>query len=127
MKIVDVTVESFRYISNTTRDSEGHGHPGPEQEASQSLTTIITDEGVKGYCFGAIPKATLENLVKPILVGKEPHYREQIWHALKERQRLNLATLSNTACKAATVSARNRLFTCRVDLQQYQLIALAQH
>lgn len=93
MKIVDITVESFRYISNTTRDSEGHGHPGPEHEATQGLTTILTDEGVKGYCFGAIPKATLENLVKPILVGKDPHYREQIWHALKERQRLNLATL----------------------------------
>lgn len=95
MKITDVTVESFRYISNTTRDSEGHGHPGPEQEAIQSLTTIHTDEGVIGHYFGGMAQGTLQGLVKPILVGADPFYSEQIWHALKERQRLNLATLTD--------------------------------
>ena len=28
MKITDVTTKTFRYISNTVRDAEGHGHPG---------------------------------------------------------------------------------------------------
>jgi L-alanine-DL-glutamate epimerase-like enolase superfamily enzyme len=93
MKITNVTVETFRYRSNTVRDSEGHGHPGPEHDASQSLVTVTTDEGVAGYAFGSVGKATLENLVKPILVSQDPHYRERIWHQLKERQRLNLATL----------------------------------
>ena len=27
MKITDLSVRRFRYISNTVRDSEGHGHP----------------------------------------------------------------------------------------------------
>lgn len=93
MKIVDVTVQSFRYRSKTVRDSEGHGHPGPEHDATQSLVTIHTDEGAVGYCFGSIAKSTLENLVKPILVGEDPFYREKIWRALNERQRLNLSSL----------------------------------
>ena len=44
MKIVDVTTTTFRYTANTTRDSEGHGHPGDPYEAKQSLLTIKTDE-----------------------------------------------------------------------------------
>lgn len=95
MKITDITIETFRYMANTVRDSEGHGHPGPEHEATQSLLTIHTDEGAKGYTFGGMAQGTLENLVKPILLEKDPFYSEQIWHALKERQRLNLATLTD--------------------------------
>jgi L-alanine-DL-glutamate epimerase-like enolase superfamily enzyme len=93
MKIVDVTVQTFAYRSKTVRDSEGHGHPGPEHDATQTLVTIHTDEGVSGYAFGVIARGTLENLVKPILVGQDPFYRERLWQALKERQRLNLTTL----------------------------------
>ncbi len=93
MKIVDVTVENFRYRSRIVRDSEGHTHPGPEHDATQSLLTIVTDGGAMGYCFGGVPQATLENLVEPILIGEDPFYRERIWQALKERQRLNLASL----------------------------------
>jgi L-alanine-DL-glutamate epimerase-like enolase superfamily enzyme len=93
MKIANITVQTFRYRSQTVRDSEGHGHPGPEHDATQSLVAITTDEGAAGYCFGAIARGTLENLVKPIVVGEDPFYRERIWQALRERQRLNLTTL----------------------------------
>lgn len=93
MKIVDVTVQRFGYRSKIVRDSQGHGHPGPEHKASQSLLTIVTDEGIKGTCIGGIAPATLENTVKPLLIGEDPFYRERIWQALKERQRLNLASL----------------------------------
>ena len=48
MKIASVNVESFRYRSNTVRDSDGHGHPGPEHDAVQSLLTITTDDGASG-------------------------------------------------------------------------------
>ena len=94
MKITDITVESFRYISNTTRDSEGHGHPGPEHEATASLTTIHTDEGVEGHCFSGMPQGTL-TLVRSILIGADPFYSEKIWNLLKERQRLNMASLND--------------------------------
>ena len=95
MKIVDITVETFHYRSNIIRDADGHGHPGPEHDAVQSLTTIVTDEGLNGYCFGGISKSTLEGIIKPVLLGHDPAYREHIWHQLKERQRLNLSTLTD--------------------------------
>jgi L-alanine-DL-glutamate epimerase-like enolase superfamily enzyme len=94
MKIVDVVIETFHYKSKTVRDSEGHGHPGPEHDATQSLLRIVTDEGVEGYCFGA-NKNVIEHTVKPILIGADPFYREKIWQILRERQRLHLGTLSD--------------------------------
>ena len=30
MKIATVNVQRFRYRSKVVRDSDGHGHPGPE-------------------------------------------------------------------------------------------------
>lgn len=94
MKIVDVITETFTYISNTVRDSEGHGHPGPDHEARQTLLRIVTDEGVEGYTFGA-NAGVIERIVKPLLLGEDPFYRERIWQTLKERQRLHLGTLSD--------------------------------
>jgi L-alanine-DL-glutamate epimerase-like enolase superfamily enzyme len=97
MQIIDITVQRFHHRSNIVRDSEGHTHPGAEHDAAQSLLTIVTDEGFEGYSFGNLPKATLENLVKPILIGQDPFYRERIWQTLKERQRLNLTSLHDKA------------------------------
>ena len=93
MKIADITVQTFHYRSKQVRDSEGHGHPGPEHDANQSIVSIVTDDGAVGYCFGNISQGVLEHLVKPILIGEDPFYRERIWQALKERQRLNLTSL----------------------------------
>ena len=42
MKVVDVVVETFRYRSQVVRDAEGHAHPGPEHDATQSLLRIFT-------------------------------------------------------------------------------------
>ena len=94
MKIVDLVTETFHYRSRHVRDSEGHGHPGPEHDARQTLLRIVTDEGAEGYCFGA-NAAVIQNLVKPLLIGEDPFYRERIWQTLKERQRLNLAVLGD--------------------------------
>lgn len=94
MKIVDVITETFTYMAQTIRDSEGHSHPGPTHEARQTLLRIVTDEGVEGYTFGANP-GVIAGIVKPILLGEDPFYRERIWQKLKERQRLNLGTLSD--------------------------------
>ena len=94
MKITDISVQTFRYLSNTVRDSEGHGHPGPEHEASASLTTIHTDEGIEGHFFAGMSKATLD-LVRSLLIGADPFYNEKICQLLKERQRLNLTNLTD--------------------------------
>ena len=108
MKIVDVITQRFRYLSNKVRDSEGHGHPGPEHEASQTVLKIVTDEGVEGYSFG-VNDTVIDGLVKPLLIGKDPFYREYIWQMLRERQRLNLGTLSDKVL-------------CSVDLALWDLV-----
>ncbi len=94
MKIVDVTTQTFRYRTQIVRDSEGHSHPGPEHDATQSLLKIVTDEGAEGYCFGASPQI-IEQIVKPAIVGEDPFYRERIWQRLKEWQRLHIGRLSD--------------------------------
>jgi len=104
MKITDLSVRRFRYISNTVRDSEGHGHPGPDHEAVQSVLTIHTDEGVEGYYFGSPPQALISSLVNPYITGEDPFYRERIWHNLKERQRLNMATMSDRLLNAVDLA-----------------------
>ena len=82
MKIVDIKTQTFKYQSNQVSDSEGHGHPGPEHDATQTLLTIITDEGLEGYAFGGSP-AVAEQIFKPALVGEDPLYREKLWQRLK--------------------------------------------
>ena len=37
----------------------------------------------------------IENLVKPLIFGEDPFYREKIWHHLNEMQRRNRATLTD--------------------------------
>ena len=62
MKITDINVKTFRYESQIVRDDEGHTHPGDSHEATQTLLTIDTDEGVQGHAFGA-NKEISENLL----------------------------------------------------------------
>lgn len=95
MKITDVTVQRFQYRSKVVRDTDGHGHAGHEHDATQSLLTITTDEGLSGHFFGVPNPGVIESVVKPYLIGEDPLYREKLWHGLKERQRLNLATLAD--------------------------------
>ena len=104
MKIAEVKVERFRYRSQTVRDSEGHGHPGEEHDAVQSLLTISADDGASGHYFGGINSEVLASVIKPVLIGENPFYRERIWHALKERQRLNLATLPDRVLTAVDLA-----------------------
>jgi L-alanine-DL-glutamate epimerase-like enolase superfamily enzyme len=88
MKITDVRAEVFGYKSKIVRDAEGHTHPGPEHEATETLIRIMTDEGAEGYCFGA-GKDVIDRLAKPALLGENPLDREKIWQRLKQWQRTN--------------------------------------
>ncbi len=103
MKIVNLKTETFRYTAHTVRDSEGHSHPGPAHDAAQTLLTVVTDEGVEGYAFGA-NAAVIESLVKPMLVGEDPMFRERIWRMLWERQRLALDRLSDKVLAAVDMA-----------------------
>jgi L-alanine-DL-glutamate epimerase-like enolase superfamily enzyme len=94
VKIVDVTAQRFRHRSKRVRDSEGHTHPGPEHDAFETLVTVKTDEGAEGYCFGAAPDV-VHHLVRPLILGEDPHDREKIWRHLNEMQRGNRASLTD--------------------------------
>ena len=104
MRIADIRVTRFHYASRVGRDAHGHGHPGPERQATQSLLTITTDDGATGHYFGAVDPDVIEHVVKPVLLGQHPLYRERLWHELKERQRLHLATLGDRVLTAVDLA-----------------------
>ncbi len=86
MRIVDIKTRSFNYKNKIVHDEDGHTHPGPEHDARQTLVTVVTDEGLEGYAFGASP-AVIENVVKPAILNEDPFDRELIWQRLKQHQR----------------------------------------
>ena len=70
MKLIDARVETFNYKNRTTRDSEGHTHPGPEHDARQTMLRLVTDEGFEGYAFGGASPEVVRQIVKPMLLAK---------------------------------------------------------
>ncbi|MCH7801715.1 MAG: enolase [Chloroflexi bacterium] len=92
MKIVDLTTRTFKYKTKVTRDTEGHTHAGDEHDATQTMLTIVTDEGSEGYAFGATP-GIIEEVVKPAILGEDPYYREKIWQSLRHWQRIHRTLL----------------------------------
>jgi len=79
MKITDIQVVRFRTTSRSWPTKWGYGIWGDEHESVSSITKIITDEGVVGYNLGG-DQATMDRLVKPLLVGESPLDREKLWH-----------------------------------------------
>jgi L-alanine-DL-glutamate epimerase-like enolase superfamily enzyme len=104
MKIADVSLQQFRYRTRTARDAHGHGHPGEERDATQTLLTISTDDGAQGHSIGNVERGVVDNIVKPMLVGEDPFYHQRIWRALNERQRLNLAALPDRVLTAVDLA-----------------------
>lgn len=83
MKVTDV--ETIVFKAGRTKDYGtrwGYGVPpqlwakvpGPERDAHVALTRIATDDGVEGYCLGAVSER-----VKALLVGEDPLDRERLW------------------------------------------------
>lgn len=94
MRIVDVETIVFTYDSCRDVDLAGHGHPAKAHEAVQTLTRIVTDEGVDGYCFGG-DKEVNERLIKPALLDKNPMDREKIWQSFYHRLQASRGRLSD--------------------------------
>ncbi len=103
MIITDLQTIRFRYTTRTVRDAQGHGHPGPEHEAVQTLLVVKTDEEVEGYWFGVDP-TVIRTVVKPAIVGEDPLMREKIWRDLAHRQRLNLGAMSDSVLMAVDLA-----------------------
>jgi L-alanine-DL-glutamate epimerase-like enolase superfamily enzyme len=96
VKIVELRIRRFRTRMRVNRDSRGCGYwtPGRGREGAGTLLAIVSDDGAEGYCFSG-NAAVLEGLVKPLLVGEVPHFRERIWQRLAEKQRGNRGALTD--------------------------------
>jgi len=103
MRITDLATETFTYPSRIVRDSDGHAHPGPETKAKQTLLRIVADQDVEGYSFG-VNADVIDHIVRPMLVGQDPFYREKIWQSLRERQRLHVGVLSDKVLAAVDLA-----------------------
>jgi len=79
MKITDIQVIRFRTKARGQPTKWGYYTWGEEHEATASITKIMTDEGIEGYNLGG-DQATMERVVKPLLVGENPLDREKLWH-----------------------------------------------
>ena len=73
----------------------------PRTRRAPDAARIVTDEGAEGDAFGGSPDV-IEGLVKPLLMGEDPFYRERIWQTLKERQRLHMGSSRTGCCAPST-------------------------
>ena len=79
MKITDIEVIQFRTTTRGHPTKWGYGIWGDEVDSVGTITKISTDEGVEGHMLGG-DKATMEGVIKPLILGENPLHREQIWH-----------------------------------------------
>ncbi len=93
LTITDVQSLTFRYRSHTGRDNEGHGHPAPEHDATQTLTRIRTAGGAEGYYFGG--SAQTAEVATRLIGGMDALQREAIWYKLLQGQRLERRALDD--------------------------------
>ena len=98
MRIENIEVITFKCRSRHCSDSEGHGHPGPEHDATASLTHVSTDVGVDGYCFGGSP--AMLGPARELMVGEDPLDRERIWQRLCRAQRIHSIALQDSSISA---------------------------
>lgn len=80
MRISNVEVIEFRTTTRHRPTRWGYSVWMEEDvETIATITKIATDEGCEGYMLGG-NKATIEHVVKPLLVGEDPLDREKLWH-----------------------------------------------
>jgi L-alanine-DL-glutamate epimerase-like enolase superfamily enzyme len=83
MKIVDIQVTRFRTTSRNYPTKWGYYYWGPEHPATTSITKIMTDDGNEGYNLGG-DQATMDHVVKPLLLGENPLDREKLWQWMSQ-------------------------------------------
>jgi len=98
MKITAVYVKTFHHKTNTVRDSDGHGHPGPISDTTSAVLTIETDAGVSGSVVTRVAdgnEAILDRFVRPNVIGEDPLCTEKLWYKIYKWQRLGGGLLTD--------------------------------
>ena len=83
MKVVDIEVIRFRTTARRYPTKWGYYYWGQERPATASLTRIVTDDGLEGYNLGG-DQATMDRVVKPLLLGENPLDREKLWQWMSQ-------------------------------------------
>lgn len=107
MKIETVTVTRFRHTTNTVRDSDGHGHPGPVSDTASALLTITTDTGLSGRIVtrpSDVEEALLARFVRPNLLGQDPLCTDKLWYSIYKWQRMSGGTLTDRVLAAVDLA-----------------------
>lgn len=107
MKIESISAKVFRHTSNTVRDSDGHGHPGPISETTSALLTITTDTGATGHVITRTPDvnpAILDRFVRPNLIGQDPMATDRLWYKIYKWQRLGGGLLTDRVLAAVDLA-----------------------
>ncbi len=107
MKIEKIITQIFRHKSNTTRDSDGHGHPGPEYETKSALLTILTDTGDAGRVIvppADVEDALIDRFVRPNLIGQDPMLTDRLWYKIYKWQRLSGQKLTDRVLAAVDLA-----------------------
>ena len=98
MKITAVNVKTFHHKTNTVRDSDGHGHPGPISDTTSAVLTIETDAGISGSVVTRVAdgnEAILDRFVRPNVIGEDPLCTEKLWYKIYKWQRLGGGLLTD--------------------------------
>jgi len=107
LKIVDIKVRTFRHTSRQSKDSDGHSHPCPPRPVTQSLLTIIADDGSEGHCFApteVVRPHMIDGFVRTVLIGEDPYDREKLWQGLAHWQRGSTGLLSDRTLAAVELA-----------------------
>ncbi|WP_172296443.1 enolase C-terminal domain-like protein [Pseudoruegeria sp. HB172150] len=107
MKIETVEAVTFRHTTNTVRDSDGHGHPGPVSDTKSCLLVITCGDGSQGRVIcrtGDVREALLERFVRPNLIGQDPLATERLWYAVYKWQRLSGGEMTDRALAAVDLA-----------------------
>ena len=112
MKITDIQVIYFKTKSRTRPTKFGYYYWADEHDTISSITKIVTDEGAEGYNLGG-DRATIERLVKPLLVGEDPLQRRKAVAVDDQLQRVSGRckvsmkglSVSSTACSGTCTGA----------------------
>ena len=107
MRIEAITARRFGHMTATSRDSDGHAHPGPERRVTNACLTITADDGSTGQIIAPPASVTdeiLDAFIRPALLGEDPMRIARLWHKLYKAQRGSGALLTDRVLAAVELA-----------------------
>jgi L-alanine-DL-glutamate epimerase-like enolase superfamily enzyme len=98
--IESIEVRTFRTVTWTGQDSEGHRHPSGERPTEAAIVTVRDVDGAEGYCLcnaAALRKPVLDAFFRKALIGQDAFMREMLWKRLYRMQRGSGGQLTDRA------------------------------